>query len=72
MMTKLIEEATLSRGLFLGVGAFAQSVGTLVIEGVGGHIYEIDKRYPYLVVISSEGLVILAIMLLAICRQLNI
>ena len=67
-MTKSIAECTLSRGIFLGVQAFFSSCGVLLIDGLGGHIYDIDKRDPYFLCIACECFVILITVLLAVCR----
>ena len=70
LMSKSITTCSLSRGVFLGAQAFSMSSGVLLIDGLGGHTYDYDKRSPYFIVIGTEGLVILLTISLALCRQL--
>lgn len=71
-MNKSIQGATLSRGVFLGANSFITSCGTLLIDGVGGHVYDRDKRNPYVIAMSGESLVILVMIVLAIFRQMKV
>ena len=68
LMSKSIASCSLSRGVFLGAQALCSSCGILLIDGLGGHIYDYDKRNPYYICISAECLVILVIVALAVCR----
>ena len=68
LLGKSLQGATLSRGVFLGANSFIASCGSLLINGVGGHVYEQDKRNPYIVAMSGESLVILVMIVLAIFR----
>jgi len=72
LLGKAISSATLSRGVLLGASAFCGSCGVLMIDALGGHIYETDKRSPFFIVLTSEGLTILLIIGLALSRQLRI
>ena len=72
LMTKSIATCTESRGILLSAQAVCASCAILLIDGVGGHLYEIDKRYPYYIGIGSESIVILVTIALAFCRQLHV
>lgn len=72
LISKSITTCTLSRGVFLGATAFCSSCGIILMDGLGGHIYDLDKRNPYYICISAECLVILVTVGLALCRQLNV
>lgn len=72
LMVKSIASCSLSRGVFLGAQAFCSSIGVFLIDGLGGHIYESDKRNPYYIVISIECFLIVVMVVLAILRQLNV
>ena len=68
LLGKSIASATLSRGVLLGAAAVCGSIGVLLIDGVGGHVYDLDKRNPFWMVISSEGLVIILTIGLALAK----
>ena len=72
LLAKSVSSATVSRGVLLYIGAFFSSCGILLIDGVGGHIYDLDKRNPFYIVISSEGLTIVLCIVLAIAKQLSV
>ena len=68
LLVKSIVDCTHSRGLFLGVQAFSSSCGVLLIDGLGGHIYDFDKRNPYYICMGSTSLVIFVCIVLSLCR----
>ena len=72
LLTKSIATCTTSRGVLLGAEAFCNSCGVLLIDGLGGHIYDINKRNPFFIIITSEGLTILLCIGLALAKQLRI
>ena len=65
LSTKSIQKFAESRGtLTLAVACFV-SVGSVIIDGVGGHIYENGKRKPFLLCLGTETFVVLLIIGLA-------
>lgn len=72
MLIKSLTTCSLSRGVFMGAAAFCMSCGILLINGLGGHIYDLDKRSPFFIVIGSESLVLLIAAALAICGHLKL
>ena len=72
IMAKAIANCAESRGVFLGVQQLFSSAGVLLIQGVGGHIYDSDKRNPFYMCIAGECIMILVIVSLAVCKQLRV
>lgn len=72
IMAKSIASCAESRGVFLGVQQLFSSLGVIMIQEIGGHIYNMDKRNPFYLCIAGEGFVILVILALGVCKQLNI
>ena len=72
LLGKSISRATMSRGVLLAASAFCGSCGVLLIDGLGGHIYEHDKRNPFFIVLTSESITIILCIGLALARQLNV
>ena len=72
LYSKAIEGVTLSRGFLLGIYMFTGSVGVLIIDGVGGRLYAIGKRDPFLMCLGCLCLASIYIVCLAMCRQLHI
>ena len=55
----------MSKGIFMGVIAFCGSSGVLIADGVGGHIYDANKRNPYVMSLSIEIFILALIVVLA-------
>ena len=72
LLSKSIASCVMARGVLLAAQAISTSCGTLLIDGLGGQIYDIDKRNPFFIVMTSESLVILMIIVLALSKQLRI
>ena len=58
--------------MFLGAGSLITSCAVLLLDGVGGHIYAVDKHDTFYIPIASESLVIVLMVILASCRQLHL
>ena len=67
LLSKSISACVLSRGILLGTQASFCSLGEVLIDGLGGHIYDLDKRNPYFITLSVECLVITVIIAFAAC-----
>ena len=72
MFDKSIVASTLSRGTFLGASAIIGSLASLLIDACGGHIYSVNKVYPFYLPMGTEVVVILLMLGLGCSRQLNI
>ena len=72
LLTKSLTTCALSRGVFMGAAAFCMSCGILLINGLGGNIYDLDKRSPFFIVIGSESLLVLIAAALAMRGQLKL
>lgn len=72
LLGKSLANCKVSRGVLLGSIAFVTSCGVLLIDALGGQLYDIDWHYPIIIAISSESLVILTITVLAIAGELRI
>ena len=68
MLTKSIASVKLSRGIFLSTAGVFSSMGIILIDQLGGHLYDNDKRNPWLVCIGTESLLLSLIIVLAIFR----
>ena len=68
LLTKSIVGINLSRGVFLCSTAMCSSLGILLVDAVGGHIYANDKRGPYFICMGLQSSVILLIIVLALFR----
>ena len=71
-MNKSIASVTESRGVFLGATGFFASLAIVIVDGIGGRIYEYDKRNPFFICLGLEGFVILLTIVLALLRQLHV
>ena len=68
MVYKSLIKCTLTKGIFMGVIAFCGSTGVLIADGVGGHIYEANKRNPFLMSLCIEIFVSSVLFILACFR----
>ena len=72
MLGKSIEHCVQSRGVFLGVGAFCSSCSVILIDLLGGRLYETDKRNPFYICLSAELCILIMIIVLACIQKLHI
>jgi len=72
MFGKSLEHCVQSRGVFLGVGAFCSSLGAILINLLGGRLYETDKRDPFYICLGAEICILILIMVLACLKKLKI
>jgi len=56
----------------MGAMAISASFGSLLIDGLGGQLYDSDKRNPFYIVITSEGIAVVLIVALALAKKLHI
>lgn len=56
LLGKSIQKFQLSRGVFLGVAAFFSSLGNLLIDIVGGRLYNGNKLSPFYICITAEAI----------------
>ena len=72
LLTKSIAECTFSRGVFLSASAMIGSIGIFIIDGVGGNMYDSNKRNPFFLCIGMVIFLLLVTFLLACFRQLRV
>ena len=72
LQSKAIANCTTARGVLMGAQGFVMSLGTIVIDGLGGPLYDSCKRNPFFIVISGEALVLLVIFGLRLAKELHI
>ena len=72
LLAKSISSCVQARGILMCMLGFCTSLGTITADSLGGQLYDIDKRNPFFVMIVTECIVVLAIILLAVTKQLRI
>lgn len=72
LMAKSVEKCNLSRGVFMGAQAMCSGLGILLIDGVGGNLYDSDPRNPFYMCIGSESVLIAITAVLALADQLHV
>ena len=72
ILAKAVAETTTVRGILFGAGCFANSLGVLLMDGLGGYTYDIDKSDPFIIVLTSESFCIVLTIGLALMGQLHI
>ena len=68
LLAKSIVDCTFSRGVFLSAAATMGSIGIGLIDLVGGHMYDLDKRSPLFFAMGIDVIVVMVIILLALCK----
>ena len=72
LVTKAISSCSSARGVLLGAQGFIIASGVLVINGLGGQLYDINKRDPFIIVLTSELILLALIAVLRLTNQLHI
>ena len=72
LISKSIEKCTLSRALIIGVVTSFSYMGLILLDAIGGHMYDRDKRNPFYLILGFEAGFILLTCILACFRQLHI
>jgi len=60
------------RGAIMGAVALCGSCGVLLINGLGGQIFDSNMRNPFYLALAGEILVVLVIVIFAFAQQLHI
>lgn len=68
LLIKSVDSCLLARGVLITANGFANSCGVLLIDGLGGEIYKSDKRNPFFIVLTSEGILLVLIIGLAMLK----
>ena len=69
---KAIENATNSRGIIVGAVNMAGYSGTILIDSLGGELYDTDQRNPFFMCLIASCFVAALVIVLAACGELRI
>ena len=72
MLSKGLKDNFNSIGLTLGLYSLFGSIGVILVDKLGGDLFSTSKVLPFYITSGTYAFLIVIIIILALCKQLNI